>query len=117
MVKNFELNKLSNQNKENLYNKLLNGKLTAQSVCVYYENRHYLFDVDFMHNDLCLNSWTYNYYIRTPKAIKSERYNSFNQAINALKKVVNKEGITFNQLFVYKAGKDYSMKHLYTIDL
>lgn len=116
MVKGFELNKLSKQSKEKLYCKLLDNKLKAQTY-IYYNDKKYRFDIDFANNDLCLNSWTYNYYIRTPKAVKSERYNSFDKAMNALKKVVNKKGITFNQLFIYKENKYHFTDHIYTINL
>lgn len=118
-VKEFELNKLKSKTKEKLYSKLLSAKW----------NIPYKVEIDlipiqkdipklnqigllFEGNNLCVYSFYYNFYLKTGKAIKRERYKTFGNAISALKKLCDKYGYTVNQLRIYKNDK-----HIYTINV
>ena len=115
LFKRFELNKLNASTKEKLYQKLLNGILFADTdmMDLSGNNRDDLTDIDvrFCQNDLCLNSYYYNFYRRTNKAVKSERYKTFGQAIKQLKKLSKDMGYKIDQWRIC----DRIGKHVYTI--
>ena len=118
-VKEFELNKLESKTKEKLYSKLVSAKWnTPYSVEIDLIPiqkdipRRNQIDLIFKDNDLCVSAFYHNFYFRTDKAIKKERYKTFGNAITALKKLCNKYGYTVNELRIYKYGE-----HIYTIKL
>ena len=87
-IKGFELNKLNSKTKEKLYNKLISKKWNNP-----YEVEIDLIpiqkdipklnqiDLEFKDNDLCVSSFYHNFYFRTDKAIRRERYKTFGNAI------------------------------------
>lgn len=85
----FNLNSIPNGVKQALYNLLLKGKLTAEMNLMPPSGVPYLVHVDFNDNDLCVSSFTRNFYIRTPHAVKRKRYKSFGAAVAAMKRIVN----------------------------
>ena len=118
-VREFKFNKLKSKTKEKLYSKLVSAKW----------NIPYKVEIDlipiqkdipklnqigllFEDNNLYIFSLYYNFYLKTDKAIKRERYKTFGNAISALKKLCNKYGYTVNQLRIYKNNK-----HIYTINV
>lgn len=116
-AKGFELNRLKVNTKEKLYCKLLKGRLFAEvdMIGYGYHKGDKLTDVDvkFYNADLCLSSFWDNFYRRTNKAIKSERYKTFGCAIRELKKLAYSMGFKINQLRFY----NLSHKHIYTINI
>lgn len=117
LVKGFELNKLKAKTKEKLYCKLLQGRLFVEVDMMEYSNYkgNKLTDIDakFYNNDLCLSSFNYNFYARTPKAVKFERYKTFGCAIKELKELAYSLGYKINQLRIY----NLSHIHIYTINI
>lgn len=87
LVKTLQLNKLSSDTKEKIYKNLLTGKYRAELSFMNKQGNVHSIDVDFDNNDLCINSWSLNFYCRTPKAVKGERYKTLGGAIRALKKL------------------------------
>lgn len=116
-VKGFEFNRLKTETKEKLYNKLLKGKLIAE-VDMIELNHKYEYNLDrvdvvFTNFDLCLSSFYHNFYRRTLKATKSERYKTFGRVIKELKKLAYDMGYEINQLRIY----NLSRTHIYTINI
>ena len=118
-VKEFELNKLKSKTKEKLYSKLVSAKWNIPykveiDLIPIQKDIPKLNQIDliFKDNDLCVSSFYYNFYFRTDKAIKKERYKTFGNAIATLKNLCNKYGYTVNQLRIYKYDK-----HIYTINV
>lgn len=116
-VKSFELNKLKSETKEELYCKLLKFKLLVEVDMIgcnlHKGDKLTNVDVLFHNTDLCLSSFWYNFYRRTPKAVKSERYKTFGYAIRELKKVAYDMGYEIKQLRIY----NLSRIHIYTINI
>lgn len=116
-VKNFEFNRLKTEIKEKLYCKLLKGRLFTEVDMIGYDyhegDKLTGVDVKFYNDDLCLSSFYYNFYRRTDKAVKSERYKTFGQAIKALKLLSRGMGYKINQLKIY----NLSYTHIYTINI
>lgn len=118
-VKVFELSKLKSKTKEKLYSKLILNKWNNPykveiDLIPIQKDRSKLNQIDlvFKGNDLCVFSIYYNFYSRTNKAVKRERYKTFGNAITALKKLCNKYDYTVNKLRIYKYNK-----HIYTINV
>lgn len=80
------LKKLSKEVKEKIYQKLLNGTYRASMRL----DGKYKASIDFENNDLCLNSWQLNFYKRTPKAVKYERYKTLDYAIAEVYKMITR---------------------------
>lgn len=116
-VKGFEFNKLKTETKEKLYRKLLEGKLFIEVDMIGYNynegNKLTDVDVKIYNEDLCLSSFYYNFYRRTDRAVKSERYKTFGQAVKALKQLSRSMGYKINQLRIY----NLSHTHIYTINI
>lgn len=92
------LKTLSKDIKEKIYQKLLNGKYEAT---IMLDGKHEA-QVKIKNNDLCLSSWNLNFYIRTPKAVKSERYKSLDYAISNLYKMIKREtNYTYSNICIY----------------
>lgn len=92
-VKVLQLNKLSKQAKENIYNKLIEGDYTAEIDLITHQRKYsgcdVLFAKDNHHeSDLCVSHFGYNFYFRTNRAVKGYRYKTFGNAISSLKKLI-----------------------------
>lgn len=83
-----EIKNISKSNQEKIYNKLLNGDLKIKTMVHTEFNGPHWADIDTFKNDFCLSSWTFNYYVRPPKAVRYERYKSLGKAWQALNKTV-----------------------------
>ena len=127
-VKLLDVNKLSHQAKEKIYQKLLSGFYTAQLTIDVGKDKKdlYSIDADFMSNDCCLSSWTLNFYTRTNKAVKGERYKTLSHCLTALKKLAKNKHINIvSDLRIYKhinfkyddGLKDWYDCHLFSIEL
>lgn len=81
------LKTLSKEVKEKIYQKLLKGTYEAS---IMLDGKH-LAQIKFKNNDLCLSSWNLNFYVRTPKAVKSERYKTLDYAVAELYKMIKRE--------------------------
>lgn len=86
LVKTLQLKKLNSNTKECIYKKLLNGDYKAEITVMNKQGKAISLDIDFMNNDCCIN-WSLNFYCRTNKAVKNERYKTLGQAITALKRL------------------------------
>lgn len=103
-IKTLKLNKIKKYAKECIYKKLLDGTYTAK-ITIYdkQSNRWYIIDVEFKDNDCCLSSWTLNFYTRTQKAVKHERYKTLGICLSQLKKLSNKLKINItSSLRIYR---------------
>lgn len=103
-----QLEKLNKKQKELLLNELYNGDLKIE-IDIFTSNKNYTgVDITFMdYNkpDLCVNHFGYNFYFRTNKAIKCEKYKTLGQAIGALKRLFKKHNINqTSNLRFYKNG-------------
>lgn len=103
-----EIKKISKDNQEKIYKKLLTGDLKVTARVNTRSDCHRA-DIDIMGCDFCLNSWTYNYYVRPPKAVQYERYKSLARAWQALNKTVNtKTTLSLDEdLMVYDSKGNY----------
>lgn len=88
-TKSFNIKRLSKTTKEKLYNKLLNRKLYME-ITAYERDNIINADVLFWDNDLCVSNFYHNFFFRTEKACKGERYKTFGQAMFNLKKNIKK---------------------------
>lgn len=118
MIRLLKLNKISMKSKEKMYNNFLNNIDYSFEVSFYDEwNSQRLIDVKFYKNDLCIESFYHNFYMRTPKAVNFKRYKTFSNAIQALKRL-------FKQCHYYKTSSNLHVyygiankKHLFDIEL
>lgn len=127
-VNTLQLNKIGTDAREQIYLKLLSGIYTAAITIDIGRDKKDLYNIDaeFMNNDCCLSSWTLNFYTRTNKAVKSERYKTFGHCLAALKKLARKRHIKIiSNLRIYKkvnfkyddGTKDFYNCHLFSIEL
>lgn len=89
-VKTLQLKRLNTNAKECIYKKLLTGNYKAEITVLDKQGEPFRLDIDFIHNDCCINSWGLkglNFYYRTAKAVKGERYKTLGQAVSALKRL------------------------------
>lgn len=108
-----DIKDMKSSTKEKIYKKLLNGfkyKLIT-------EDKGYVFDIYCEDNDLKLSSWTSNFWCRTNKAIKRERYKSFDIAMYQLRKLGKKYDVNINSVVFTKVGKDLLDKGIVKIYL
>lgn len=99
-TKSFNIKKLSKITKEKLYNKLLNCKLYMR-ITVYKRDNIINADVLFRHNDLCVLSFYHNFFFRTEKACKKERYKTFGEAIFNLKRILKEYNMYIQNVQIY----------------
>lgn len=129
-VKTLNLNNINSCAKELIYKNLLNNKYSAQvTIDMGKQNKSdkYVIDAEFNGNDCCLSSWTLNFYVRTQKAVKQERYKTLDSCLIALKKLAKKHDIKIvSNLRIYKSvktldfdGKNffYDKVHIFSIEL
>lgn len=129
-IRILKLNNINNNAKELIYTNLLNNKYSAQvTIDIGKQNKSdkYVIDTEFNGNDCCLSSWTLNFYIRTQKAVKQERYKTLDLCLNALKRLAKKHGINIvSNLRIYKSVKTldfdgerfvYDKVHIFSIEL
>jgi hypothetical protein len=127
-INTLQLNKINTTAKEQIYTKLLNGIYNAQITIDIGKDKPNLYNVDaeFLSNDCCISSWTLNFYTRTNKAVKNERYKTLGTCLRALKRLANKHKIRIvSNLRVYKkvnfkysdGTKDFYNCHLFSIEL
>lgn len=127
-VNTLQLNKLNAVAKEKIYKKLLSGIYNAEITIDTGTDKPNLYSVDaeFLNNDCCISSWTVNFYIRTNKAVKCERYKTLGHCLTAFKKLARKNHIKIaSNLRVYKkvnfkysdGTKDFYNCHLFSIKL
>lgn len=129
-VKTLKLNNINNNAKELIYKNLLNNKYSAQiTIDIGEQNKSdkYVIDAEFNGNDCCLSSWTLNFYVRTQKAVKQERYKTLDACLSALKRLAKKHGIKIaSNLRIYKLVKTldfdgnrcfYDNVHMFSIKL
>lgn len=127
-VRTLQLSKLSKQAKEKVYVKLLKGFYDAQVTIDIGKDKKNLYSIDaeFMNNDCCLSSWTLNFYTRTNKAVKGERYKTLGNCLTALKRLAKDRRINIvSNLRIYKrvyfryddGKKDFYNCHLFSIEL
>ncbi len=130
MVRILKLNNINSNAKELIYKNLLNNKYSAQlTIDIGKQNKsdRYAIDVEFNGNDCCLSSWTLNFYVRTQKAVKQERYKTLGSCLSALKRLAKKHGIEIvSNLRIYKSVKTldfdgkklcYERVHIFSIEL
>lgn len=128
LVKILNTSKINKQATESIYNKLLTGQYKARLTIYIGRDKKdtYNIDVDFLGNDCCINSWSLNFYIRTNKAVKNERYKTLGYCLAALKRLANKNNIKIiSNLRIYKTinfkfsdgTKDFYNCHLFSIEL
>jgi hypothetical protein len=92
-VKILRLNELDKQVKENIYNKLIEGDYTAEIDLIRHQRKYSGCDVIFAgdnhhESDLCVSHFGYNFYFRTNRAVKGDRYKTFGNAISSLKRLI-----------------------------
>lgn len=112
-TKSFNIKKLKASTKEKLYNKLLNCKLYMK-VVLYKVDRVINADVLFRQNDLCVSSLYHNFFFRTKKACKKERYKTFAQAMFNLKRMIKEYNMYIQNVQIYNK---YDTKKLYVITI
>lgn len=115
-VNGLDIDKIKNKKGlEKLYDNLINynNDLRCQTA-LFFDNKAYNVDIDFTRNDCCVNSWTYNFYFRTNKAILGERYKTFRHMIKALKSLCKKHNTEINQLRFYKGLYN---THIFTLNI
>lgn len=110
-TKSFNIKKLSKTTKEKLYNKLLNCKLYMK-ITAYKRDDIINADVLFRHNDLCVSSFYHNFFFRTEKACKKERYKTFGQAMFNLKRILKEHNMYIQNVQIYDK---YDSRLLYRI--
>lgn len=127
-VNTLQLNKINAVAKEKIYKKLLDGFYTAEITIDTGTNKPNLYsvDVEFLNDDCCISSWSLNFYMRTHKAVKNERYKTFGNCLAAFKKLAKQNNIKItsnlriyrNINFKYSDGtKDFYNCHLFSIEL
>ena len=127
-VNTLQLNKINATAKEQIYTKLLNGIYEAEITIDTGGDKPDLYsvDVEFLNNDCCISSWTLNFYVRTSKAVKNERYKTFGNCLTEKKKLANKNNIKIkSNLRIYKkvnfkysdGTKDFYNCHIFSIEL
>jgi hypothetical protein len=127
-VKTLQLNKLNAQTKEKIYKRLLSGSYTTQLTIDVGRDKKDLYNIDaeFMNNDCCLSSWSLNFYTRTKKAVKGERYKTLSKCLTAFKRLAKDRRINIvSNLRVYKrvnfkyddGVKDWYDCHIFSIEL
>lgn len=123
-VKILKLNKLTSEQKERLYKRLLHSSKWKCELDLFANGKKYCTsDVVFYNNDLSVLDFCYNFYYRTNKAIKHERYKNFSVAITQLKRVIKNQFLidakaTTSNLRIYYANKANSIKkHVFSIEL
>lgn len=127
-VNTLQLNKTNADAKEKIYKRLLSGIYTAEITIDIGRDKPNLYnvDVEFLNDDCCISSWTLNFYRRTNKAVKSERYKTLGHCLTAFKKLAKKNNIKIvsnlriyrNINFKYSDGtKDFYKCHLFSIEL
>ena len=118
-VKRLELKRLSNKVKENIYNKLIKGDYKTELTFYNKEGKASDIEILFYNNDLCISSWSLNFYQRTSKAVKFERYKTFGQALTQLKRMLKRYPVQYSNLHVYNRGSYIrgNRKHLFDIEL
>ena len=127
-ARTLQLNKLNAEVKRKIYDMLLNGIYTAQmSIDIGIDKPNiYNVDVEFLNNDCCISSWTLNFYTRTNKAVKAERYKTLGYCLKAFKKLAKVKDIKIvSNLRIYKkinfkyddGIKDTYNCHLFSIEL
>lgn len=127
-VNTLQLNKINAIAKEQIYTKLLNGTYEAEVTIDTGRDKPNLYSVDaeFLRNDCCISSWTLNFYVRTNKAVKSERYKTFGNCLTAFKKLAKNNNIKItSNLRIYKkvnfkysdGTRDFYNCHLFSIEL
>ncbi len=67
------------------------------------------FDINLTDNngkeDCCIGHFGYNFYIRTPKGMKSQRYKNLKSMYKAIKRVLKNNNITLESIGVKKFNK------------
>lgn len=127
-VNTLQLNKINADAKEQIYKRLLSGIYTAEITIDIGKDKPNLYSVDaeFLMGDCCISSWTLNFYVRTNKAVKSERYKTLGHCLTAFKKLAQKNHIKIASNlriytkvnFKYSDGtKDFYNCHLFSIEL
>lgn len=118
-IRILELKGLSSEVKENIYNKLIKGDYKTELTFYNKEGKTNDIEILFYNNDLCVSSWSLNFYQRTSKAVKFERYKTFGQAITQLKRMLKKYPVQYSNLHVYTRGSYIrgTRKHLFDIEL
>ncbi len=116
-VKTLQLKKLDANAKECIYKKLLKGDYKAEITVLNKQGKPFSLDIDFMNNDCCINSWSLNFYCRTNKAVKNERYKTLGQAITALKRLFksNLTCLPCSNLRIYNDSRLFGT-HIFSID-
>lgn len=127
-VNTLQLNKLNADTKEKIYKRLLSGIYTAEITIDTGKDKPNLYSVDaeFLNDDCCISSWSLNFYMRTNKAVKCERYKTLSHCLAAFKKLAQKNHIKItSNLRIYKrvnfkysdGTKDFYNCHLFSIEL
>lgn len=116
-IKVLKLSKLNALQKRRLYDALRTKYSVLQCEIIIRRNGNDEWksrpDVLFKGNDLCVSNFAHNYYFRTNRAIKHEKYATLGHAIGALKKLIRSHGwVISSNLYVYKNGQ-----HLFSIDM
>lgn len=104
-VKILQLNKLNAETREIIYKRLLSEDYISQISIDIGVNKPNIYnvDVEFSNNDCCISSWGLNFYIRTNKAVKAERYKTFGHCLKALKELAKTKNIKIvSNLRIYK---------------
>jgi len=124
-VKILKLNKLSNDVKEKIYNKLIKGEYTA-TIDIFTEHKKY-YDVDVYfagdnhhESDLCISHFGYNFYARTPQAVKGKRYKTFGRCISALNKLINSyfgNVQSISNLRIYNTNPSWYGKNIFNVEV
>ena len=122
LVKILQLNKLTKQQKENIYNRLLTDNHWHAEIDIFLDGAFYCTpDIEFYNNDLCVSHFGKNFYYRTQKAVKKERYNNLGDAITQLKRLIKNYyncRVSYSNLKIYyrnKISKNY--KNVFNIEL
>lgn len=104
---------LKSSAREAIYTKLLRGNYEAQ-LTLLSKRGPITVNVEFMRNDLCISSWLHNFYFRTAKAVKFERYKTLGCALAALRELVtNRIGTKcMSDLRIYFRGE-----HIFSLKL
>lgn len=121
-VKILQLNKLTAQQKENLYKRLLSNSNWHAEIDIFLDGAYYCSpDVVFYDNDLCVSHFGKNFYYRTQKAVNKKRYKNLGDAITQLKRLIKNHytcKVSYSNLKIYyrnKISSDY--KNVFNIQL
>lgn len=127
-ARTLQLDKTNEDAKEKIYKRLLSGIYTAEITIDIGRDKPNLYSVDaeFLNDDCCISSWTLNFYSRTNKAVKGERYKTLRNCLTAFKKLARKNNIKItSNLRIYKkvnfkysdGTEDFYNCHLFSIEL